>query len=174
MKRRDQLAVLAAMVAHPRATIVVATYHPTKEHDMTDTATTTRRPETYTHGLGEIIRAHRLFIGLSQRDMADRMGKDRRDYQRIENGRDACPPGLLGMIEELSDAFAYQVERVLDEAERRDSADGPLRLSVVVDGSPGKEWERLVAGRAAVETTEDHPIELVVEKPAIVGVDSLA
>lgn len=173
MNQTDLLA-LATMVLYPERTVVVASYSPNKETQNMTTATTTRRPETYTHGLGEIIRAHRLFIGLSQRDMADRMGKDRRDYQRIENGRDACPPGLLGMIEELSDAFAYQVERVLDEAERRDAADGPLRLSVVVDGSPGKEWERLVAGRAAVETTEEHPIELVIEKPAIVGVDSPA
>ena len=127
---------------------------------MTTTETRVRNPADYTHGLGELIRAHRLFIGLSQRDMAARLGKDRRDYQRIEQGRDACPPGLLGQIEELSDAFAYQVERVLDEADRRDPADGPLPLLVEVDGSPGKEWERLVAGRAAVEATENHPITL--------------
>ena len=155
MNRTDLLA-LATAVLYPERTVVVATYHPTKEHDMTETTTATRRPETYTHGLGELIRAHRLYIGLSQRDMADRMGKDRRDYQRIENGRDACPPGLLGMIEELSDAFAYQVERVLDAAE----AQGGLVLEVTEDGSPGKEWERLVAGRAAVETSADAPITL--------------
>lgn len=164
MIRRDQLAALAAMVASPEATIVVATYHPTKEHDMT---TATRRPETYTEGLGELIRAHRIYIGLSQRDMADRLGKDRRDYQRIENGRDACPPGLLGMIEELVDAFTAQVDMLLSHAEKH----GGAQLSIHLDGSPGKEWDRLVAGRAAVETTTDAPISLtVVEKPASVGV----
>ncbi|QHB37349.1 HTH DNA binding protein [Mycobacterium phage BirdsNest] len=160
MNQTDLLA-LATMVLYPERTVVVATYHPTKEHDMTDTATATRRPETYTHGLGEHIRALRLYIGLSQRDMADRMGKDRRDYQRIENGRDACPPGLLGMIEELADAFAYQVERVCDEAEKHADEHGtPLVIEVIEDGSPGKEWERLVAGRAAVETSADAPITL--------------
>lgn len=129
-------------------------------------------PAEYTHGLGEIIRAHRLFIGLSQRDMAERLRKDRRDYQRIESGRDACPPGLLGAVEDLSDDFAHQVEMVLDEADRRDAADGPLPLAVVTDGNAADEWLRLVAGRAAVEATEDHPISLVVtdsHKPAQVG-----
>ena len=35
--------------------------HLKKEHDMT--ATAIRNPATYTHGLGELIRAHRLYIG---------------------------------------------------------------------------------------------------------------
>ncbi|QGH75295.1 HTH DNA binding protein [Mycobacterium phage Quesadilla] len=134
-----------------------------KEIDVT-TPTRERRPETHSWGLGEIIRAHRLFIGLSQREMAERVGKDRRDYQRIENGQDKCPPGLLSQVEELSDAFAYQVERVLDEAERRAERPGagPLELAVTIGGSPGNEWDRLVAGRAAVETTETAPITLTV------------
>ncbi|MBV9869123.1 MAG: helix-turn-helix transcriptional regulator [Frankiaceae bacterium] len=135
---------------------------------------TTKNPETYTEGLGEIIRAHRLFIGLSQRDMAARVGKDRRDYQRIESGKDACPPGLLGQVETLSDAFAYQVETVLDLAEKHaQEHDGEaLELAVITDGTPGQEWERLVAGRAAVETSESAPVRLVVveqttsQKPA--------
>lgn len=123
-----------------------------------------RRPAEHSWGLGEAIRAHRLFIGLSQREMAARVGKDRRDYQRIENGQDKCPPGLLSQIETLSDAFAYQVERVLDEAERRAERPeaGPLELAITIDGSPGKEWERLVAGRAYVETTETAPIALTI------------
>lgn len=135
---------------------------------MTSTEARTRKPETYTHGLGETIRAHRLYMGLSQRDMADRVGKDRRDYQRIESGRDACPPGLLTQMETLSDAFSYQVDALIREADRR----GGLALSIVADGSPGKEWERLVAGRAVVEASEDAPITLVlvpVQKPAKVG-----
>lgn len=115
---------------------------------------------TYTTGHGEVVRAHRLFIGLSQRDMAARLGKDRRDYQRIETGRDACPDDVLRAVEALSDAFAYEVELVLDEADRRATTDGPLPLLVVTDGTPDNEWQRLVAGRAAVEATEDHPITL--------------
>lgn len=122
----------------------------------------TPTPDTYTHGLGEAIRAHRLFIGLTQTAMGRRFGLDRRDYQRIESGRDACPPGLLGKVEDLSDEFARDVELVLDEAERRDPTDGPLALSVVTGGEFEDEWGRLVAGRAYVETTEDHPIVMVV------------
>lgn len=157
--KRHQLEILAAMIAHPDKTIIHVS-HPPKENTMTTTET--RNPETYTHGLGEVVRAHRLYIGLSQRDMADRVGKDRRDYQRIENGRDACPPGLLTQLETLSDAFCHQVDLLIEEAERK----GGLALSVTTDGSPGKEWDRLVAGRAAVEATEDAPITLtVVNKP---------
>ncbi|QHB37778.1 HTH DNA binding protein [Mycobacterium phage Imvubu] len=129
-------------------------------------------PPEYTHGLGEVIRAHRLFIGLSQRDMAARLNRDRRDYQRIESGRDACPPGLLGAVEDLADQFAHEVEMVLDEADRRDPEDGPLPLAVVTDGNAADEWLRLVAGRAAVEATDGHPISLHVtdsHKPAQVG-----
>lgn len=117
---------------------------------------TEKKPAVHTYGLGELIRAHRLFIGLSQRDMAARVGKDRRDYQRIENGRDKCPPGLLTQVEALSDAFAYQVDRVLELAER----DGGLELAVSDGDMPGEVWDRLVAGRAAVEADEGAPITL--------------
>ncbi|AYP70033.1 HTH DNA binding protein [Mycobacterium phage CRB2] len=125
---------------------------------------TERRPAVHSWGLGEIIRAHRLFMGLSQRDLASRVGKDRRDYQRIENGQDKCPPGLLSQIETLSEAFAYQVERVLDEAERRaeEPGSGPLDLAITINGTQHDEWERNVAGRAAVETTEAAPITLTI------------
>lgn len=117
---------------------------------------TDKKPAVHTYGLGELIRAHRLFIGLSQRDMAARVGKDRRDYQRIENGRDKCPPGLLTQVEALSDAFAYQVDRVLELAERN----GGLDLAVSDSDMPGQVWDRLVAGRAAVEADEGAPITL--------------
>ncbi|UXE04418.1 helix-turn-helix DNA binding domain protein [Mycobacterium phage Funsized] len=129
-------------------------------------------PETHTHGLAEVVRALRLFIGLSQRDAARRFDMDRRDYQRIESGRDACPPGMVSTLEEWADRFAHEVEMVLDLAERRDPADGPLHLLVVPDGTSEEEWDRLVAGRAFVETTADHPIvlaEAANEKPVKVG-----
>ena len=127
---------------------------------------TTLNPETYTKGLGEIIRAHRLYIGLSQREMADRLGKDRRDYQRIENGRDACPPGLLGQVEALSDAFAHQVDTVITAAEES----GGVVLEVTPDGTGTQEWDRLVAGRAVVEgSTPATPITLVTSSTTIVG-----
>lgn len=117
-----------------------------------------KRPATHSWGWGEQIRALRLYMGLSQRDLAARTGKDRRDFQRIENGQDKCPPGLVSQIEELADAFAYQVERVIEDAEKQ--TDGPLELAVSIDGSQGSEWDRLVAGRAYVETPADAPIIL--------------
>lgn len=117
-------------------------------------------PTVYTEGLGEALRAHRLYIGLSQKDMAERMGKDRRDYARIEANRAACPPGLLSRIEELSDAFAQQVDAVLDQAEK---TPGGITVAVVVNsGQPWDEWYRLVAGRAMVETDASAPITLTI------------
>jgi transcriptional regulator with XRE-family HTH domain len=128
--------------------------------------TTISVPAEYTHGLGEAIRAHRQYMGITQTAMGRRFGMSRRDYQRLESGRDACPPGLLARIEQLSDEFARDVEAVLDEAER----EGGVTLAVVTDDDPENEWQRLVAGRAYVETSEDAPITLVAaDKPASVG-----
>lgn len=121
--------------------------------------TTTAEPETYTRGLGELIRAHRAYIGLSQREMARRLNKDRRDYQRIEIGRDACPPGLLSRVEVMTDQFIADVDKVLAEAESSPLAkDIPL----VIEVDPDDEWNRLVAGRAAVETSKTAPIMLTI------------
>lgn len=118
---------------------------------------TTTEPETYTQGLGELIRAHRVYIGLSQREMARRLDKDRRDYQRIEIGRDACPPGMLSRITAMTDQFVADVDTVLTEADNFTAACG-VPLTVEVD--PDDEWNRLVAGRAAVETATSAPISL--------------
>ena len=52
-------------------------------------------PATYTHGLGELIRAHRLYMCLSKDDMAARLKMNPRTYDRIESGQRDCPPGLL-------------------------------------------------------------------------------
>ncbi|QWY84388.1 helix-turn-helix DNA binding domain protein [Mycobacterium phage Knocker] len=117
----------------------------------------------HTNDPAEAVRAHRLFIGLGQREMARRLHMDRRTLQRIEAGTDPCPPGVLDDARDLSDDFGRQVDAVLDEAERRDPADGPLPLSVVTNGNDADEWLRLVAGRAMVETPDTHPIVLVVE-----------
>lgn len=99
-------------------------------------------PARSTAGLGELIRAYRLYLGLSQREMADRLGKARRDYQRIEKDQDRCPPGLITVIEALVDKFDEDVDVVLAEATLNGGAD----LTYTED----QEWERNVAGRAAV------------------------
>lgn len=102
-------------------------------------------PETHTAGLGETVKAYRLYLGLSQRSMAERTGKDRRDYQRIENGTDRCPPGYLDTLEALTDEFDAHVDALLEVAVREDG------LNLQIDYSdPALEWERLVAGRARV------------------------
>lgn len=130
---------------------------------MTSTETRTPTPTTRAFGYAEIIRAHRLYIGLSQRDMATLLRFDRRDYQRIESGQNACPVGFLTRLEELSDQFHHDVERVLDAAEDPTNwINGALLLAVSASGKPEDEWERLVAGRAAVEASADAPITLTV------------
>ena len=108
---------------------------------------TTPKPDDYTFGLGELIRAHRLYVGLSQRDMAERLNKDRRDYQRIENGQDACPPGLLSRIEEMTDKFDTHVDAVIEHAKHEG---GVVIKLTAADLAPGQDWDRNVAGRAAL------------------------
>jgi len=113
-------------------------------------------------GQGELIRAHRLYMGLSQRDIARRLDFDRRDYQRIEAGSNPAPPGFVAKVEALSDKFAADVDLLIEEADKR----GGLALSYEVDTRKPEaerdEWHRLVAGRAAVEASEDAPITLTI------------
>lgn len=99
-------------------------------------------PATYTHGLGELIRAHRLYMCLNKDDMAARLKMNPRTYDRIENGQRDCPPGLLDSIREVVAAFEADVD-ALAEADP-----GTVRVR---DGQKDA-WLRAVAGRAAVET----------------------
>lgn len=120
---------------------------------MTSTETKSR-PAVSTDGLGELIRAHRLYLGLTQRAMADQLGKARRDYQRIENNQDRCPPGLLTTIEALSDRFDDEVDAVIEAA----LAQGGAALAVTSDEAlADQNWDRNVAGRAAILADHDHP-----------------
>ena len=118
---------------------------------MTTTETAALKPAEHTYGLGELIRAYRMYIGLNQREMAVKLGKSRRDYQRIESGQDKCPPGLLSKVEELADQFDALVGRIIEAAER----DEDQQTNVEVSSGPGWEWERLAAGRAAVITADE-------------------
>lgn len=112
----------------------------------------TPNPPTYAAGLGELIRAQRLYTGLVARGMAHKLKMDRRDYQRVENGQDECPPGLLDKIAAVVDEFNQRVDAMLDAAER---GGAPVRLQVATD--PSQEWERVVIGRAAVEGLQLDP-----------------
>lgn len=120
----------------------------------------TAQPETHTYALAELIRAHRAYVGITQYDMAARLGKNRRDYQRIEKGQDPCPPGMLTKVEAISDEFAHDVDALINEADRR----GGLTVEIVVSDppKPREAWHRLVAGRAAVEANDGAPITLTI------------
>lgn len=109
----------------------------------------TPEPADYTDGLGLMFRAFRTYIGIDQWEMARRLGKDRRDYQRIEKGRDSCPPGLVTAAKALMDEFDNHVDLVLAHAKE---ADG---LVIEVSNAVEHEWERAVAFRAAV-LASDH------------------
>lgn len=107
---------------------------------MTTTAAGLFGPEVYTDGLGELIRAHRLYLCLSKDEMARRLDMAVRTYERIESGRRDCPPGLLDSIRALVDEFEAAVDAV--------AAAAPSEVAVDVSN----EWHRTIAGRAAVET----------------------
>lgn len=123
----------------------------------------TPNPPGYTAGLGELIRAQRLYIGISQRGMAKHLNDmDRRSYQRIENGQDDCPPGLLDTTAALLDEFDKQVAAVQEAADyelANDLAhvvDGKVKLTVPSD--PREEWQRCVIARAAVDGGHIMPV----------------
>jgi len=99
-------------------------------------------PDTYTHGLGELIRSHRLYMCITRDEMAARLNMNPRTYERIEAGQRECPPGLLDTLRGVLEDFERDVDRVAD------NAPGEVKVS----GFPSKSWERAVAGRASVET----------------------
>ena len=97
------------------------------------------KPPDYASGLGELIRAHRLYMGLSREAMADKLGMAERSYTRIENNQRACPPGLLDTIEMVVDRFEHSVETLAQSSR-------PITLDPSDD-----DWIRSVKGRAALE-----------------------
>lgn len=115
-------------------------------------------PPTYTAGLGEFIRAHRLYTGLVARGMARYLQLDRRDYQRIENGQDDCPPGLLDKLAVLVNKFDDDVAALISAAEREAADRGERTLTVTVSTDPREEWERCVTSKAAILLTDHDPL----------------
>lgn len=101
----------------------------------------TTEPATYTDGLGELIRAHRTYLGLSPAGMATQLGMSERSYDRIEKNQRACPPGLLDSIRALEERFEAAVDKVLD------TTDGEVEVEA---SSSHHDWKRAVVGRAAV------------------------
>jgi transcriptional regulator with XRE-family HTH domain len=110
-----------------------------------------KNPDAYTAGLGELVRASRLYLGLSKDGMAHRLNMSDRSYERIESGERDCPPGLLDSIDAVMDAFDDEVFRLIADA----TASGDKVVEVSTD--PREEWHRCVVGRAAVESKRVMP-----------------
>jgi len=99
-----------------------------------------QNPPDYATGLGETVRAHRLYLGLSKETMARRLGMNPRSYERIESNQRPCPPGLLDTIDSVAEAFDTAVENAA-------AGEWALEIKTTTD-----EWTRAVYGRAAVES----------------------
>jgi transcriptional regulator with XRE-family HTH domain len=112
-------------------------------------------PAEYTDGLGETVRGFRLYIGLSRPAMADKLGIALRSYERIEDGRAACPPGFLDTLSKLVVTFDKQVDQLMITglAEKRE-----LSVPVSRDRGLAQEWTRCVAGRAAMMSAKIVPV----------------
>lgn len=115
----------------------------------------TTNPATPTYGHGELIRAQRLYLGLSQRELARTIPMDRRTYQRIESGTEPCPTGFLDTMTKLVDVFDREVDETVTAAEAmlsKTTTGVSVHFRVSADEDPAHVWTRAVIGRAAVES----------------------
>ncbi|QDF18670.1 helix-turn-helix DNA-binding protein [Gordonia phage Pupper] len=58
------------------------------------------------------LRLIRARVGLSQHDLASRLGVSRRTYQLMEQGRVPVPAGLLTDLDKVLDDFTAEVEKL--------------------------------------------------------------
>lgn len=106
----------------------------------------------YVHGLGEVIRAARMYTALSKGGFAAKLGMAERSYQRMERGERPVPPGLIATLDAVLDEFDTAVELLIERATR--SGD----LVIDVTDEPAGEWHRAVVGRACIESRRITPI----------------
>lgn len=106
----------------------------------------------YVHGLGEVLRAARLYVGLSKGGFATKLGMAERSYVRMERGERPIPPGLLDTVDTVLDEFDSAVGLMVERATR--SGD----LTVAVTSDHDAEWHRAVVGRACIESRRITPI----------------
>lgn len=110
-----------------------------------------KRPPAYTDGLGELIRAHRNYIGISGHSMAYRLRMKPKSLSDIELGYAACPPGFLDTVLGIVEEFDRDVEKAIDAAKSSQSTEeNPFEMPVRDD--PRADWQRAVIGRAAVDS----------------------
>lgn len=126
-----------------------------------------RNPEIPTAGYGELVRAHRLYVGLTKDAMAHKLEMNPTSYERIENGVNMCPAGFIDTLNELSDAFDGEVSDVISEAKLKlpPGNNSATAVSVDVDPKTWDAWNRAVLGRAAIESGLIMPILVGIDKP---------
>lgn len=120
-----------------------------------------KQPPEYTDGWGELIRAHRSYIGVSQRTMAEKLKMNERSLSDIEVGRRSCPPGFLNAVQEVSQDFYSDVAKLIEKADAalEDSNAAPdVWFEVPTTDNPQREWCRAVVARAAVDGGNIMPI----------------
>jgi transcriptional regulator with XRE-family HTH domain len=103
-------------------------------------------------GLGEVLRAARLYLGLSKTGIALKLSMAERSYTRMERGERPIPAGVLESLDEAMDEFDTAVELLIERATRS----GDLRIDVTTE--PEGEWHRAVVGRACIESRRITPI----------------
>lgn len=111
-----------------------------------------RFPAVYEDGWGELIRAYRMYLGISQRSMAERLAMSERSLSDIEVGRRSCPPGFVDSVREVVKAFDSDVEKIIRSASSGEHSSAQKLTSVEVTEDIGGEWARSVIGRAAVQS----------------------
>jgi transcriptional regulator with XRE-family HTH domain len=114
--------------------------------------TETKNPAEYTHGLSELIRAHRLYMGLTKDGMASKLGMADRSYERIESGERDCPPGLLDHIDRVVDEFDTEVDKAIAMADEMLVGKEDDVVRIELKSHPRNEWVRAVIGRAAIRS----------------------
>jgi transcriptional regulator with XRE-family HTH domain len=117
---------------------------------MPDDIVGTPRPEDYSDGYGELVRAYRLYLGISQRTMSQKIGIAERSLSDIEIGRRRCPRGFINSIEQVVTAYEDEVEKLVD-------ASSITEMMIEVSDDPRKEWQRAVVGRAGVTCSRIRP-----------------
>ena len=110
-------------------------------------------PPEYVEGWGELIRAHRMLMGVSQRTLARRLQMSERSLSDIEVGRRNCPPGFLDAVERVVKEFDTDVDRAIRAGADAvaEQSDELSRIRIELSDTPDAEWNRAVVGRAAVE-----------------------
>lgn len=113
----------------------------------------TLRPADYSEGYGELVRSYRMYLGVSQRTLAEKIGISERSLSDIEVGRRRCPTGFINSVEKVVDEYDQAVDALI-EATPADNGEKVIEVS----DDPRREWVRAVVGRAAVTKGVIRPV----------------